>query len=112
MCPTVDYFLGNEFGELLTSFCVDRSIGTVFHRTKAHIHSFLSHTLHAKSSCTAASQAHHANLLNFQVHELVNHHKNETRDQSMKVAFDVDKFVATVHSIATKITVCEWVQGT
>ena len=29
-------FLRNEFGELLTSFCVD--IGTVFHRTKADIH--------------------------------------------------------------------------
>ena len=78
-------FLGNEFGELLTSLCVDRSIGTLFHRTKANIHSLLSHTLHAKSSCTAASQAYHANLLNFQVHELVNH-KNETRDQSMKLA--------------------------
>ena len=28
-------FLGNEFGELLSSFCVDKSIGIVFHRNKA-----------------------------------------------------------------------------
>ena len=35
-------FLGNEFGELLTSTCVDRSIGTVFHRTKADMYSLLS----------------------------------------------------------------------
>ena len=29
-------FLGNEFGELLTLFCVDRSIGTQFQRTRDH----------------------------------------------------------------------------
>ena len=28
-------FLGNEFGELLTSFCSNKRVGTVFHRTKA-----------------------------------------------------------------------------
>ena len=28
-------FLGNEFSELITSFCVNRNIGIVFHRTKA-----------------------------------------------------------------------------
>ena len=95
-------FLGSEFGELVTSFCVDRNIGTIFHRTKADMHT-LSHTLHANSSCTDASQACHTNLLNHQVHELVNHQKCELRDQSMKLAFDVDKFVATVQSIATKL---------
>ena len=89
-------FQGNEFGELLTSFCVDRSVGTVFHRTRADLHSLLSHTFHAKNSSTADSQAY---LFTHQVHELVNHQKSETRDQSMKLAFDVDKFVATVHSI-------------
>ena len=89
-------FLGNEFDELLTSTCVDRSIGTVYHRTKPDMYS-LSHALHANSSCTAAPQAF---LLNHQVHELVDHQKGETRDQSMKLAFDVDKFVATVRSVA------------
>ena len=74
-------FLGNEFGELLTSFCVDRNIGTVFHRTKADMQSLLSHTLHANSSCA-----------NHQVHELVNHQKSESSDQSMKLAFDVVAF--------------------
>ena len=74
-------FLGNEFGELVTSTCADRSMGTVFHRTKADVYSLLSHALHANSSCTAAPQAY---LLNHQVHELVNHQKNETRDQSIQ----------------------------
>ena len=96
-------FLGNEFGELLTSFCVDRNVGTIFHRTKADMHTLLSHTLHANSSCTAVFQAYETNLLNDQVHELVNHQKNESRDQSMKLAFDVDKFIATVRSIAPEL---------
>ena len=103
-------FLGNEFGELLTSTCVDRSIGTVFHRTKADMYSLLSHALHANSSCTAAPQAY---LLNHQVHELVDHQKSETRDQSMELAFDVDKFVATVRSVAPDLweLVCEITQS-
>ena len=99
-------FLGSEFGELVTSFCVDRNIGTVFHKTKADMHTLLSRTLHANSSCTAASQAYHTNLLNHQVHELVNHQKSELRDQSIKLAFDVDKFVATVQSIAPELWEC------
>ena len=105
-------FLGNEFGELLT-FCVDRNVGTIFHRTKADMRTLLSHTLHANSSCTAAFQAYETNLLNHQVHELVNHQKSESRDQSMKLAFDVDKFVATVRSIAPELWehVCKLTQS-
>ena len=106
-------FLGNEFGELLTSFCADRNIGTVFHRTKADMQSLLFHTLHANSSCTAASQAYHTNHLNHQVHELVNHQKSESSDQSMKLTFDVDKFVTTVRSIAPELWehVCKLTQS-
>ncbi len=106
-------FLGNEFGELLTSFCIDRNIGTVFHRTKADMYALLSHTLHANSSCTASSQAYHTHLLNHQVHELVNHQKIESRDQSMKLAFDVDKFVVTIRSIAPELWehVCKLTQS-
>ena len=58
-------FLGNNFGELLTSFCVDRNIGTVFHRTKADIYYTI---LHANSSSTAPSQPYHTNIL-FYVNE-------------------------------------------
>ena len=103
-------FLGNEFGELLTFFCVDRSIGSVFHRMKGDMHALLSHTLHANSSCTAASQAYHTN---HQVHELVNHQKSESRDQSLKLAFDVDQFVATVRSLAPELWehVCKLTQS-
>ena len=74
------------------------------------MYSLLSHALHANSSCTAASQAY---LLNHQVHELVNHQKNETRDQSMKLAIDVDKFVATMRSVAPDLweLVCEITQS-
>ena len=99
-------FLGNEVGELLTSTCVDRSIGTVFHRTKADMYSLLSHALHTNSSCTAAPQAY---LLNHQVLELVDHQKSETKDHSMKLVFDVDKFVATVCSVTPDLweLVCE-----
>ena len=102
-------FLGNEFGELVTSTCADRSMGTVFHRTKADIYSLLSRALHANSSCAAPQ----AFLLNYQVYELVNHQKSETRDQSMKLAFDVDKFVATVRSVAPDLweLVCEITQS-
>ena len=75
--------------------------------------SLLSHTLHANNRCTAASQVYHTNLLNHQVHELVNHQKSESRDQSMKLAFDVDRFVATVHSIAPELWehVCKLTQS-
>ena len=69
-------FLGNEFGELLASFCVDRNIGIVFHRTKADMQSLISHTLHANGCCAAVSQAYHANSLNNQVHQLVNHQES------------------------------------
>ena len=73
----------------------------------------LSHTLHANSSYTAAFQAYETNLLNYQVHELVNHQKSESRDQSMKLAFDVEKSVATVRSIAPELWehVCKLTQS-
>ena len=105
-------FLGNEFGALLT-FCVDRNVGTIFHRTKADIRTLLSHTLYANSSCTAAFQIYETNLLNHQVHELVNHQKSESRDQSIKLAFDVDKFVASICSIAPELWehVCKLTQS-
>ena len=81
--------------------CTSRNIDTVFHRTKADMHT-LSRTLHANSSCTAASQA-YSNHLNYQVHELVNHQKSESSNQSMKLAFDVDQFVTTIRSVAPEL---------
>ena len=75
---------------MLTCFCVEKCIGTVFHRTKADM-------------CTAPSHAYHTNHLNNQVHELVIRQKSESRDQFMKLAFDVDHFFATVQSIAPEL---------
>ena len=86
----------------MTSFCVDRNIGAVFHKTKADMHTLLSHTLHANSSCTVTSQA-YSNHLNHQVHELVNHDKSESSNQSMKLASDVDRLVSAVRSVALEL---------
>ena len=102
-------FLGNEFGELLTSFCVNKSIGISSHRNKADMQSLISHSLHASSGC-ANSQAYHTISLNNQVHELANHQKTQSSDQSMKLAFDVDQFVDTVKSIAPE-HVCDLTQS-
>ena len=52
VCVWLLTFLGNEFGELLTSICVDRNISTIFHRTKADMYSLLSHA----PMLTAAAQ--------------------------------------------------------
>ena len=106
-------FLGNEFGELITSFRVDRNIGIVFHRTKADMQSLITHALHASSCSAADSQAYHTNSLNNQVHQLINHQKGQCSDQSMKLAFDVDQFVGTVQSIAPDLWdhVCKLTQS-
>ena len=104
-------FLGKEVGEL-SSCCVDKSIGIVFHRNKADMQSLVSHALHASSGC-ATSQAYHTISLNHQVHELASHQKTQSSDQSMKVAFDVDQFVDTVKAIAPDLWehVCELTQS-
>ena len=64
-------------------------------------------------SAAAVSQVCYANLLNHQVHKLVNHQKSESRDQSLKLAFDDDQFVATVRSIAPELWkhVCKLTQS-
>jgi hypothetical protein len=71
--------------------------------------SLISHTLHASSGCATSSQAYHTNSLNNQEHELANHQKSQSSDQSMKLAFDVDQFVDSVKSIAPDVWehVCE-----
>ena len=76
---------------------MDKNIGIVFHRNKADMKSLISHTLHASSGC-ATSQAYHTISLNDQVHELaIKSSKDQSSDQSMKLAFDVDQFVDTVN---------------
>lgn len=40
-------FVGNEFGELMSSFCVNNKIGTVLHRAKADMKLLLSVALHS-----------------------------------------------------------------
>ena len=74
------------------------------------MYSLLSHAFHANSSCMAALKAY---LLNHQVHELLDHHKSETRYQSKKLAFDVDKFITTMCSVAPDLweLVCEITQS-
>ena len=43
-------FWGNEFGELLSSFCCNKKIGTVCHRIKADLHALLSNALEKRST--------------------------------------------------------------
>ena len=95
-------FLGNEFGNLLTSFCVNKKIGTVFHRTKADLQTLLSFSLHANSNCAPIFQTVDAAFLNRKVHEVINHQKSQCNDQSMKLAFDVEGFVSAVCSLVHK----------
>ena len=96
-------FLGNEFGELLTSFCSNKRVGTVFHRTKADMQSLLSNSLYDNSSCAPISQDCDTSLLNTKVHEVIKHQKSLSHDHSVKLAFDVDKFVTMVQSIAPEL---------
>ena len=89
-------FLGNEFVELLTSFCSDKNISTVFHRTKVDIQSLLYIPSVLHSSCTIATSIYKdcdTTLLTQKVHD---HQKSLSHDHSMKLTFDVDKFV-TLH---------------
>ena len=96
-------FLGNEFGNLLTSFCVDKRIGTVFHRTKADMKNLLSYSLHNSSMCSSNAPPVDVGFLNRRVHEVINYQRSKCSDQSMKLAFDIDGFVGIVHSLAPEL---------
>ena len=106
-------FLGNEFGELLTSFCSNKRVGTVFHRTKADMQVLLSNSLYDNSSCAPISQDCDTSFLNTKVHEVIKHQKSLSHDHSVKLAFDVDKFVTMVQSIAPELWehVCKLTQS-
>lgn len=96
-------FLGNEFSELLASFCVDRSVGTIFHRAKADMNVLLSHCLQANSCCSPISLNYDTVSLNSKVDQLINYQKGQNDDRSMKTAFDIDRFVNTVCSVAPEL---------
>ena len=93
-------FLGNEFGNLLTSFCVDERVGTVFHTSKVDMQTLVSCTLYANHLCAANSPSVDTSFLNRRVHEVIKHQKSQCSDRCMKLAFDVHKFVSTVRSLA------------
>ena len=92
----------------------------MFHKTKADMQSLLSTSLYDNSSCAPISQDCDTSLLNTKVHEVIKHQKSLSHDHSMKLAFDVDKFVAMVQSIAPELwkhvcmnsySVCKQTQG-
>lgn len=95
-------FLGNEFGNLLTSFCVDKRVGTVFHRTKADMQTLLSYSLHVNSICEPTYQPVDVGFLNRKIHEVIKHQKR-CSDPLMKLAIDVEGFVDTVRSLAPEL---------
>ena len=87
-------YLGHEFGELLSSFCVNKKIGTVFHRTKADMRILLSQSLYASESSTQSLSTDSA-LLNKIVNSVIRHllGKHDNHDRAMKVLLDVDCFI-------------------
>lgn len=92
-------FIANEFGDLLTSFCQNNRIGTVFHRAKADISALLSNALWKQSTCNSAS----GKNLNESVHELANHIISQAPSQGHSLALDVDGFINTVCTVAPEL---------
>ena len=63
----------------------------------------LSCTLYANHLHAANSPTVDTSFLNRRVHEVINHQKSQCSDHCMKLAFDVDKFVSTVRSLAPEL---------
>lgn len=96
-------FLGNEFGDLMTSFCCTKQSGTVFHRTGADIHVLLSNVLRKHSTDTNMPRKDPSQQLNDSVHKLVKHMLHKTPDPSHSLLLDVDSFVEDVCSVAPNL---------
>ena len=96
-------YLGNEFGELISSFCANRKVGTVFHRSKADMQKMLSQSLFFSHENVDASPDH--SDLNRSVHRVISHMLNKSIDcdQSMKLLLDVDILISDVCSIAPEL---------
>ena len=63
----------------------------------------LSNSLYDNSSCAPISKDCDTSFLNTKVHEVIKHQKSLSHDHSMKLAFDVDRFVTLVQSIAPEL---------
>ena len=70
-------FVWSEFGDLVSSYCHNKKVGTVFHRTKADLHVLLSNALH-KQSKDSSDTSSLLDKLNDSVHELSEHFVNKT----------------------------------
>ena len=93
-------FLGNEFGQLLSSFCHHKRTGTVFHRTKADLSALLSNSLCKQQPEVKASPC---NSLNDSMHKIIKHLLSESKDNERSMLLDLDQFIATVHKLAPEL---------
>lgn len=92
-------FLGNEFGNLVTSYCSNNKTGMVFHRAKADFHVLLSNAL-GKHGAQSQQSDTISEKLNNSVHDLVNHMLSSLSHQSESLILDVDSFIQTVCTVA------------
>ncbi len=95
-------FLGNEFGQLLTSFCCNNRIGTIFHRTKANLHVLLSNAV-GKRFTEKVNQPNSNTKLNESVQIVVRHMLHEKPDLSRALILDVNSFIDEVRTIAPEL---------
>ena len=75
----------------------------MFHRTKVDMQSLLSYSLNDNSSCTPTFKDCYTSFLNTNVHEVVQHQKPLSHNHPTNLAFDVDKYVTMVQSIASEL---------
>ena len=86
-------FLGNKFGELLSSFCCNKKIGTIFHRTNADVHVLLSNALGSSNTVTDTHHSQHSDTLNGSAHKLVRYLLSKAPEPGQSLVLDVDETV-------------------
>ena len=102
-------YIGNEFGNLLSSTCCHKKVGRIFFRTKSDPFTLLSHALGSKTGVNEGNQqsqgtSTYTDHLNQQVHRLVSHFISEaSSDTSLSTALDIDKFVRNVQHVAPDV---------
>jgi len=98
-------YIGNEFGDFMSSVCHHRKIGRIFFRTKSDPRSAPSCTASQHTSpndTQSVNQGHNcvtacANQVNKQVHRVVSHMLGQAyKDDALIHGLDVDRFIQHV----------------
>lgn len=106
-------YIGNEFGDLISSVCHHRKIGRIFFRTKSDPYVLLSHALASQHSpqCNAQSINQGSNCVaacgdqvNKQVHHVASYMLGQAyKDDRLILGLDVDRFVQQVCVVSPKL---------